>query len=141
MDFCEIMPKISIKSTLIAPCGLNCALCYAYVREKNPCPGCFGSDEKKPDSCLRCYIKNCGKRGKHKYCFGCNEFPCIYMKRLNKRYTTKYGANPIHNLIYIHEDGIRKFIRQEKEKWACKKCGEIICMHRETCDYCGYKWR
>jgi uncharacterized radical SAM superfamily Fe-S cluster-containing enzyme len=26
--------------SLIAPCGMNCSICSAYLREKNKCPGC-----------------------------------------------------------------------------------------------------
>ena len=32
--------KSIIKTRLIAPCGMNCAVCLGYLREKNKCPGC-----------------------------------------------------------------------------------------------------
>jgi len=25
---------------LIAPCGMNCGACIAFMRDKNNCPGC-----------------------------------------------------------------------------------------------------
>jgi hypothetical protein len=28
------------ENALIAPCGMNCGVCMAYLREKNKCPGC-----------------------------------------------------------------------------------------------------
>lgn len=34
--------------TLIAPCGMNCQLCYAFQREKNKCPGCLGDENSIP---------------------------------------------------------------------------------------------
>lgn len=41
---CEVVycNPISMKpeETLIAPCGMNCALCIGYQRPKNRCPGC-----------------------------------------------------------------------------------------------------
>ncbi|MFZ3074083.1 MAG: hypothetical protein WA093_03070 [Minisyncoccales bacterium] len=46
-----------MKSNLIAPCGMNCALCMAYLREKNHCPGCGG---EAIGACQKCTIKNCG---------------------------------------------------------------------------------
>lgn len=48
-----------MKRELVAPCGMNCRLCVAYVRKKNPCPGCRGADEGKPRHCVACAIKNC----------------------------------------------------------------------------------
>ena len=56
--------------SLIAPCGMNCNLCYAYLREKNSCPGCRKYDNDKPDSRTRCFIKNCKtlKDKNLKYC-------------------------------------------------------------------------
>ena len=38
--------KITIKE--IAPCGMNCALCSGFQREKKPCLGCNADDENKP---------------------------------------------------------------------------------------------
>jgi len=133
----------SIKSTLIAPCGMNCRLCRAYIREKKACPGCYGNDDLKSKSCATCRIKNCEilEVGKFKYCFKCKKFPCSRMKNLDQRYRTKYGMSMIDNLETIKQVGIRNFIKQEKERWACSKCGGIICVHKGNCIYCGYNWR
>ncbi len=30
--------------SLIAPCGMNCGICLAYLRTKNVCPGCRVND-------------------------------------------------------------------------------------------------
>ena len=56
--------KSSIKNSLIAPCGMNCGICRAYLREKNKCPGCRGSDENKLSSRVNCKIKNCIEIGR-----------------------------------------------------------------------------
>ena len=45
---------------LIAPCGMNCGICYAYLREKNKCFCCHIEDPNKPKTRLNCKIKNCG---------------------------------------------------------------------------------
>jgi predicted RNA-binding Zn-ribbon protein involved in translation (DUF1610 family) len=45
------------------------------------------------------------------------------------------------NLEDIKRFGIRRFIRNEKERWACPECGEIICVHKPQCISCGYQWR
>jgi len=132
-----------ILSTLIAPCGMNCRLCLAYTREKKTCPGCRGDDSIKNKSCIRCRIKNCEKmvQAGGKYCFVCDSFPCARLKQLDKRYRTKYGMSMIDNLEAIRKMGIRKFIRNEKERWNCPQCGGIICVHRPQCPSCQYKWR
>jgi hypothetical protein len=132
-----------ITSALIAPCGMNCRLCYAYIREKNACPGCRDDDSLKPITRVRCKIKICDEltKGKVKYCSGCDSFPCKNLDRLDKRYRTKYSMSMIGNLKNIKQLGIQNFIRQEKERWACSKCGETVCVHKECCVFCGNKWR
>jgi hypothetical protein len=38
-----------ISKELIAPCGMNCAICKAYLRQRNPCNGCrFGDSLFRP---------------------------------------------------------------------------------------------
>lgn len=133
----------AMKSTLIAPCGMNCRLCRAYIREKKACPGCHGNDKLKSKSCVLCCIRNCeiAKKTKLSYCFECEKFPCGGLNRLDKRYRTKYSMSMIDNLEHIKQFGIQNFIKNEKEQWACSKCGEILCVHKEYCLSCGYKWR
>jgi Protein of unknown function (DUF3795) len=133
----------AISTTLIAPCGMNCRLCLAYIRDKKACPGCRGDNSLKSKACVTCKIKNCGQIAKEKvkYCFSCESFPCARLNHLDKRYRTKYGMSMIDNLKAIRKSGIRHFIRNEKERWACPECGEMICVHRPKCLYCEYKWR
>jgi hypothetical protein len=127
------------KILLIAPCGMNCGICRAYLREKNKCTGCRGIDANKPLTCVKCKIKNCKvfQKGKVKFCFKCQNFPCDNLKHLDKRYRTKYNMSMIKNLESIKKLGIRKFIRNEKLKWACIECGGIICVHKGYCVDCG----
>ena len=138
--------KTTIHTELIAPCGMNCRLCWAYIRDKNTCPGCRGTnklDGSIPKHCRTCKIRNCEEinRGKRKYCLvSCDRFPCARLKQLDKRYRTKYGMSMIENLRMINESGIRHFIRNEKKKWICPECGEMMSVHKPTCLSCGYKW-
>ena len=137
----------TIPTNLIAPCGMNCRLCWGYIREKNTCPGCLGlnGQESNKSKCrTKCKIRKCERasKGNTKYCSDrCVSFPCARLKQLDKRYRTKYEMSMIDNLKMINEFGIRLFIRNEKEKWICPECGELICVHRPTCHSCGYKWR
>lgn len=130
-----------MKLSLIAPCGMNCGICYAYLREKNSCPGCRKFNADKPISVASCKIRNCElvQEGKVKYCFECDNFPCKRLKALDKRYRTKYNMSEIENLEFIKKNGIRKFVRNEKIRWTCLECGGTICVHKGYCYTCGKK--
>jgi len=129
------------KISRIAPCGMNCGICMAYLRVKNKCPGCRVEDSNKAISVIRCKIKNCEviQKGKVKFCFGCDNFPCKNLKHMDKRYRTKYNMSVIENLENIQRFGIRKFVINEKIRWACSECGGTICVHRQYCYNCGKK--
>jgi hypothetical protein len=134
----------TIKSDLIAPCGMNCAICMGYLlRKKNKCPGCRGENTNKTASCANCRIINCVnlKENKLKFCYACKKFPCLRMKQLDKRYRTKYSMSMLENLENIKKTGIKKFIINERSRWACPECKGIICVHRPECQTCGQKWR
>ena len=122
-----------MKTKLIAPCGMNCKLCMAYLRDHRRCPGCRGDDKHKPQSCVRCIIKNCEQLEKNnwKYCTSkCGKYPCNRLKGLDKRYRTKYNMSMIDNLENIEKNGIRKFINDEKGKWI--RGNEIFCVHNKN---------
>ncbi len=129
------------KYSLIAPCGMNCGICMAYLREKNKCPGCRGANADKPITRVRCKIKNCNifRSDRAKFCFQCENFPCNNLKHLDKRYRTKYNMSMIENLYNIKNFGIRKFLENEKVRWTCSRCGGTICVHKGYCNGCGKK--
>jgi hypothetical protein len=132
-----------IRTTQIAPCGMNCRLCRAYIRDKKACPTCRSDDSLKSKACVTCRIKNCEKiaKGKINYCFGCDRFPCDRLNHLDERYRTKYGMSMIDNLLRIKKFGIRHFDRNETERWTCPECSQLICVHKPQCLSCGHKWR
>jgi hypothetical protein len=123
----------------VAPCGINCSVCYAFLREKNRCAGCRTDILNKPVYCQKCIIKNCSELSDHgwKFCsHKCEKYPCLRLKNLDKRYRTKYGTSMIENLENIEKFGIDKFIESEKRRWKCHKCGELLCVHRNFCLKC-----
>src|SRR6266498_4984233 len=123
------------KTSLIAPCGMNCSICMAYLRERNKCPGCRGRDIDKPVTRVECKIKNCEffQKAEARFCFECGEFPCDRLQHLDKRYRTKYAMSMIENLESIRSIGVRKFLENEKVRWACPECGGVICVHNRYC--------
>jgi hypothetical protein len=116
---------VKLNSKLIAPCGMNCGVCRAHLREKEPCPGCY-NPLPRYKACHNCKLKNCKKR-KGLFCYACPEFPCQRLKHLDKRYRTKYGMSEIKNLEFIRDKGIKKFLESETKKYISPK--GILCVH------------
>jgi hypothetical protein len=127
--------------SIIAPCGMNCGICSAYLRAKKKCPGCREESESKSKSCVTCAIKNCEelRNNNYDYCFSCAQFPCARIKHIDKRYRTKYAMSMIENLETIKKSGIQQFIRTETVRWTCPACGGIINVHKGCCHSCGAK--
>ena len=124
---------------LIAPCGMNCDFCMAYLRKHRKCPGCHGEDTNKSVSAVKCIIRNCEmiKISRSGFCYECIKYPCKRLKQLDKRYRTKYSMSMIENLESIKGIGLSAFIANEKERWRCRKCGGVVCVHRGYCFSCG----
>jgi hypothetical protein len=121
----------------IAPCGINCSVCSGYQRTKNKCPGCNRTGNK-PTYCQTCSIRFCiNKKSEKTYCGLCEIYPCKRLKNLYKRYYSKYGVDIYQNLKEINSGGMEEFIKSENEKWQCKKCGNLLCMHKAICSICG----
>jgi hypothetical protein len=129
----------SLHAGMIAPCGMDCGLCLGHLRDKNRCDGCFGDDASKPKHCVVCRIRNCDEidAGKGELCSKCTRFPCTRLKQLDKRYRLKYGMSMIANLETIREVGLEDFVASERQRWKCPGCGGVVCVHSESCVYCG----
>ncbi len=122
---------------MVAPCGINCAVCYRHLKKKKPCPGCRGQDDSKPEHCRKCAIKDCAVKQDHDFCFQCPSFPCPRIKRLDKRYRERYHVSLIDNAIALNQIGMAQYIREERARWTCAACGGVICMHDRVCSECG----
>lgn len=128
---------MEMKTELIAPCGMNCRLCYGYIRPKDNCSGCNSQDGSKPVYCTKCKIVLCEKRIQNKWptCALC-ETPCRRLKDLDKRYRSRYHMSMMENLAYIRNSGIDAFLQSQEEHFRCKACGEILSIHRKECPHC-----
>lgn len=130
-------------SFLIAPCGMNCALCSGYQRTKKTCPGCNGDNTDKPVYCQTCILKNCEviRQNQSGLCYECDRFPCKRLRQLDKRYRTRYGMSMLENLTTIKEKGMDAFLEQEALRWTCSSCGKPVCVHKNSCMSCGTIYR
>ena len=139
------MKKDLIRADMIAPCGLDCALCKRALAETNPCPGCHGPDQDKPEFCaVKCGIILCRKRAEngYVYCDECPDYPCPDVREKEDRYTSKYPLyeSPGKNLRDIRKDGMTAFLENERRQRTCKDCGHIISVHTGICSGCGKQY-
>lgn len=127
------------RSSHIAPCGINCATCLAFLRTKNRCDGCCSEDASKRHYCSVCRIKNCErlKQTATKLCVECSGFPCQRLKQLDKRYRLRYNVSLISNLLLIKDKGLEQYLKEEEIRWTCQNCSSSLCVHRSTCTACG----
>ena len=76
-------------------------------------------------------------KGKVRFCYECEAFPCKRLNSLDKRYRTKYHMSMIENLECIQEHGLEQYLEREEEKWRCPECGAVICCHNGLCLNCN----
>jgi hypothetical protein len=128
-----------MEAKLIAPCGMNCGVCMAYLREKDHCPGCRYLSGNIPVSISRCAVRDCETitADPSGFCGECGTFPCRRVKQLDKRYTAKYHLSMLENLRIIREQGVDALLAREAEKWRCPACGGTVSCHRLICATCG----
>lgn len=133
-----------MEPNLVAPCGMNCSVCAAYlalkyeVRSKGIktayCTGC------RPRNKQCAFIKKrCTQgllEGKIEYCYKCRDFPCVNLQKLDTRYRANYRTSLIENLIYIRDEGIDAFLKSEEIKWRCRECSETVSCHNGVCYNC-----
>lgn len=135
-----------MQEELIAPCGMNCALCSAYLFKQKDlnkrgfhrtyCPGCVPRGKNCLHMADACELLG---KGLVRFCFECEKYPCIRLKALDKRYRTKYHMSMIENLNLIKERGMEEFLDTEAEKWNCPTCGGTICCHNGLCLDCDFE--
>ena len=130
-----------MKSDLIAPCGMNCAVCVAYFgynmngsKRKIACPGC--RPRNKGCAFLK---KHCGLLANNEidFCYECKAYPCQRLLKLDERYRKRYNMSMVKNLNSIRDHGMKEFLNMQSEKYRCSKCGGTICVHTNRCYSCS----
>ena len=138
------MPCTEFTLDLIAPCGMNCGICKAYLAYSRGVPYKKG----EVTHCSGCIVRNkncafikrdCKKIGKQfRFCFECADMPCNNLERIDKRYRERYGMSMVENLRELKEKGAEEFLRVQREKYRCPECGDVVSVHDGKCYACGY---
>ena len=121
---------------MLAPCGLNCMLCYRHLG-KNPCPGCRARVDE-PDSYRRkCVMRACTIERGYFSCADCVDRPCKRVKAFQKRYMDGYGVNLSAIAKAVLRDGAEAFLRADLAAHTCPDCGHLINIHDGICSGCN----
>lgn len=129
-----------IEDIMLAPCGMNCTVCYKHVSIRKygkPCEGCLKGDLGKPEHCRKCNTKSCAQEKGYVHCFECADFPCKLIKNLDKSYVKRYNTSLVGNSRAAKEKGVSAFLENDRQKWTCTKCGGAFSLHDGVCSECG----
>ena len=83
----------AIPPELLAPCGMNCQVCYRHLTPRRACLGCRGGASNKPPHCRDCALKACAAERGVAFCAACSRFPCKSMAALEKTYQKRWGIS------------------------------------------------
>jgi len=132
-----------ISKELIAPCGMNCAICSRYLShlndfKKSQCVGCRPGNKKCSYLFEKCSGINNMLNGnaRAKFCFKCDQYPCKQINRMDDRYRKNYMMSVKDNLECIDKNGIDYFIEEQFKKHRCSKCNRLISIHNRKCFKC-----
>ena len=128
---------------LIAPCGMNCALCSRYLSYRNnldrsQCGGCRPENKKCSYLFEKCTGLNSNKGGTKSaaFCFECEQYPCRQINRMDDRYKSGYEMSVKDNLECIRKKGTARFVEEQYERHRCSRCDELISVHNGKCFHC-----
>jgi hypothetical protein len=130
-----------ITEELIAPCGMNCAICsrhLSYVNnlKRSQCVGCRPRNQKCEYLFGKCTGINHAAKGDASCCFDCDQYPCKQIDRMDDRYRKNYKMSIKDNLENIKRMGIGEFINDQYQKYRCSKCSALISVHNGKCFKC-----
>ena len=129
-------PPERIDANMLAPCGLNCMLCYRHLGKK-PCPGCRARESQPDEYQRKCVMRACVTARGLFSCAACNERPCKRMKTFGKRYREGYGVDLAADAAKIRDVSTETFLREQIIAHTCDVCGHLINMHDGICSGCG----
>ncbi len=139
--WCQMKKTNPISEELVAPCGMNCAICSRYLSyvndlKRSQCIGCRPRNKGCEYLFNKCTGINHSSKGIAAFCFECSQYPCKQINRMDDRYRNNYQMSVKDNLELIKSVGIEKFIDVQYEKYRCSQCGGLISVHNRKCFKC-----
>jgi hypothetical protein len=128
-----------IEPGLLAPCGIDCLVCYVHLRDNKPCSGCLVDDRGKTTRCRNCAIKSCAIERGITFCHECGEFPCTRIRNLDRSYRKRYAVSLVANSTALRDGGLDAYLMSERTRWACTVCGGVVSLHDAECSECHVK--
>ncbi|MFX0029561.1 MAG: DUF3795 domain-containing protein [Candidatus Hermodarchaeota archaeon] len=136
-----------VDNNLAAPCGIYCGMCRQYLALKKE----LLEEKGLKWGCKGCRIrhKNCAfirrdcpslRKKELDFCYECEKFPCQNLQKIDALYRERYSVNIVKNLKRIKENGVEKWLQEQKLHYTCPECGGEICIHDTECYDCGLKY-
>jgi len=129
------------KAVLDAYCGMYCAACPLYMasvaaesEEDVKCLGC--KSDKNAPHCSDCAVRKCAQAKELDSCGECQGFPCAKTKALHEGGKDKFVLAE-KGCYAIKEGDRKKWLKAQKKRWKCRKCGTSFSMADEACPKCG----
>ena len=132
-------PPEAIDTSMLAPCGLNCLLCYRHLG-KNPCPGCRARKDEPESYQHKCIMRACVLERGYFSCADCAERPCKRVKTFSKRYRDGYGVDLAADAELVRSLGAEALIQQQIASHTCETCVHLINLHDGKCSGCGKQY-
>jgi len=120
------------KWNFIAPCGLYCAECTAFLNTE--CGGCRTNEGLSKEFRKYCKIYMCSSTKKFKICLECGEFPCRLFNffKAETLDSSSWFLDIWANMKQINELGLTVFLKSKKS-WLEKR---KKCAQRRGVGYC-----
>jgi hypothetical protein len=142
----QSMADTKFTAEQIAPCGMNCGICKAYLAYSHGVP----TKKGQVTHCLGCLVRNkncafikrnCEKIRKQqiRFCYECADMPCKRLAHLDEHYRERYSMSMIENQKIIHDKGMDEFLKSQAEKYRCSNCDDVVSVHNGKCYACGYQ--
>ncbi|MCW4006960.1 MAG: DUF3795 domain-containing protein [Candidatus Bathyarchaeota archaeon] len=131
---------------LVAPCGMNCGVCKAYLAYSRKVPyqkglvsHCSGCLERNKNCAF--IKKGCVKIRKNqlRFCYQCPDMPCENLSKIDAHYQARYGMSMIQNQKDIRDKGMDAFLKTQAQRYRCPNCGDITSVHDGKCYKCNYQ--
>ncbi len=120
------------KWNLVAPCGLYCEECTAFLNGK--CGGCKSNEGLSKEYRKYCKIYQCSSSKNLKICLECKEFPCkpFDFFKAEKLENSPWFLDVWSNMKQIKEVGLTAFLNK-KQNWLRRR---KQCAKKRNIKYC-----